>query len=149
MFLTVHGAIGIIIGQHIKNPFAAFIAGFISHYLFDIIPHGDTNAPAKWKNPIHLALAALLDLFILISFILVLGIKSQILNLSTASALLGALLPDFLQGFYFLSNKKLFKLHQKFHNFFHFLIIKKFEFNFYTGIILQTIFFIILIIYII
>jgi len=148
MFLTVHGAIGIIIGQHLKNPFWAFFVGFISHYLFDIIPHGDTKAPAKWNNLIHLALAALIDIFILISFILVLSVKSQILNLNTASALLGALLPDFLQGFYFLSNKKLFKLHQKFHNFFHFLIAEKFEFNFYTGIILQTILFIILIIYI-
>jgi hypothetical protein len=145
MFLTVHGAIGIIIGQNVQNPFLAFIIGLVSHYLLDLIPHGDTKAPTKWKNPIHVGFAALIDIFILIIFLLWLGTKVQIINLNTACAFLGAVLPDFLQGFYFISNKKIFKKHQAFHNFFHFLIAEKFEWKFYQGLIFQIIIFIILI----
>jgi len=145
MFLTVHGAIGIIIGQQIKNPLFAFLAGFFSHYLFDLIPHGDTKAPEKWKNPIHIATAALIDLILLIIFLLYLGTKIQILNLNTALAFFGAVLPDFLQGFYFLSNKKIFKVHQNIHNFFHFLLADRWEWKFSTGIIFQMIIFIFLI----
>jgi hypothetical protein len=89
--------------------------------------------------------AALIDIFILIIFLLWLGTKVQIINLNTACAFLGAVLPDFLQGFYFISNKKIFKKHQAFHNFFHFLIAEKFEWKFYQGLIFQIIIFIILI----
>jgi hypothetical protein len=149
MFLTVHGAIGIIIGQRISNPLLAFVVGFISHYIFDIIPHGDTRAPEKWKNIIHTAFAALIDLIILIIFILWLGIKVDILNLNTALAFFGSIIPDFLQGFYFLTNKKKFVRFQEVHNFFHFLLTKNSDFNLLTGMILQTIFFILLITFII
>src|SRR4030042_5795292 len=133
MFLTVHGAIGIIIGQRIPNPLLAFIVGFISHYIFDIIPHGDSRAPDKWKNPIHIAFAALIDLIVLIIFILCLGVNTIILNWNTALALLGSLIPDFLQGFYFLTNKKKLIRHQNIHNFFHNLITKNWDFNLITG----------------
>ncbi|MCX6746410.1 MAG: hypothetical protein NTX00_05400 [Candidatus Parcubacteria bacterium] len=149
MFLTVHGAIGIIIGQRVSNPVLAFIFGFISHYLFDIIPHGDTNAPKKWNNLIHLALIALIDISVMILLILGMGLKVNLHQWSVIFGFLGAVLPDFLQGFYFLSGKKWFKRHQKVHNFFHFLIAEKYEWNFYTGLVLQLIFFILLITYII
>ena len=145
MFLTVHGAIGIIIGQNVHNPFLAFVFGLASHYLFDLIPHGDTNAPAKWKNNIHIAFAALVDMTILIIFLLFLGTKIQIINLNIALAFFGAIIPDFLQGFYFLSSKKMFRFAQKIHDFFHFLIADTWEWKFTTGIILQILFFIFLI----
>ncbi|MCX6743297.1 MAG: hypothetical protein NT116_03600 [Candidatus Parcubacteria bacterium] len=145
MFLTVHSAIGIIIGQNVHNPFLAFILGLASHYVFDLIPHGDTNAPEKWKNNIHIAFAALLDMTILIIFLLFLGTKIQIINLNTALAFFGAIIPDFLQGFYFLSSKKMFRFAQKIHDFFHFLIADTWEWKFTTGIILQILFFIFLI----
>lgn len=149
MFLTVHGAIGVIIGQRVTNPVLAFIFGFISHYFFDMIPHGDTKAPKKWNNLIHLALIALIDAFVMIVLLLWLGLKTNLHQLSISAGFLGAVLPDFLQGIYFLSGKKYFKQHQKFHNFFHFLIAKKIEWKFSTGLILQIIFFIILIKFII
>ena len=149
MFLTVHGAIGVIIGEQVKNPIWAFVVGLISHYIFDLIPHGDTKAPKKWQNIIHLSLIAFLDIIILIIFLLWLGTRVNIINISTAFAFLGATLPDYLQGIYFLSNRKLFKRHQRLHDFFHFLIADKFEWNFYVGLGLQITFFIILITFII
>ena len=56
MFLTVHSAVGLVIPHYVKNPFLAFFAGFILHYVFDIIPHGDTKIPKKYHNLIHIAL---------------------------------------------------------------------------------------------
>ncbi len=137
MFLTVHGAIGIIIGQNISPPFWAFIIGFISHYILDIIPHGDTNAPKKYKNPIHIGLIAIIDFIILIIYFLFISSQINVFKISIFLALLGCLLPDFLQAFYFIFDKKIFCLWQKTHNFLHALLIKKFEWNFYVGIALQ------------
>jgi hypothetical protein len=139
MFLTVHGAVGILIGQHVKNPLLAFVIGFLTHYLFDIIPHGDTKAPAKWKQVKYMALAASIDMLVLIFTLLWLYTRIEIINLSIAAALLGSVLPDFLQAFYFLSNRKLFKLCQKVHDFFHEYISNKYEWNLYAGFLFQLI----------
>ena len=137
MFLTVHGAVGILIGQHVKNPLLAFALGFLSHYLFDIIPHGDTKAPEKWRQVKYMALAASIDMIVLFFLLLWLYTKIEILNLNIAAALLGSVLPDFLQAFYFLSNRKWFKFSQQVHNFFHEFISRKYEWNLYIGLLFQ------------
>jgi hypothetical protein len=41
MFLSVHTAAGILIGEQIPNPLIAFTAGFLSHFIVDVVPHGD------------------------------------------------------------------------------------------------------------
>ncbi|MBU4347639.1 hypothetical protein KKD19_03500 [Patescibacteria group bacterium] len=41
MFLSVHTAAGIFIGKQIPNPFLAFMVGFFSHFIVDMVPHGD------------------------------------------------------------------------------------------------------------
>lgn len=41
MFLSVHVVSGIVIGGAISNPILGFILGLISHFILDIIPHGD------------------------------------------------------------------------------------------------------------
>ncbi len=146
MFLTVHGTIGIIIGQRISNPLLAFIAGFVLHYIFDIIPHGDTKVPRQYYNIVYASLAGIIDLIIFAVFIIFISQKIEIFKLNIICAIIGSMLPDILQAFYFMSRQKLFKSAQKVHDYFHGLISKKFEFNFFTGLILQIIFFIILII---
>jgi len=145
MFLTVHGAIGIIIGQRVQNPILAFFLGLIAHYIFDTIPHGDSRTPPNWKGMVFLVSAAVIDVLILLSLLLIFYQKIGFLKPNVYWAFLGSLIPDFLQGIYFISRKKVFKLHQKLHNFFHFLIAKKFEWKFTTGLMLQIIFFILLI----
>ncbi len=146
MFLTVHGAIGIIIGQRISNPWLAFIAGFILHYIFDIIPHGDTKVPKQYYNIVYASLAGIIDLIIFAIFLIFISSKVEILKLNIILAIIGSLLPDILQAFYFISRQKLFKSFQNVHDYFHGLISNRFEFNFFTGLFLQIIFFIILII---
>jgi len=146
MFLSVHGTIGLIIGKYCQNPILAFFLGLISHYCCDMIPHGDTRAPKKYNNLIYWGLAGIIDLSILSVTLLSLFIfnKIDIYNPNLSAAFLGSVLPDFLLLAYFLSDKKLFILPFKLHNFFHNLISKKYEINLHLGLALQFILFIIL-----
>jgi len=148
MFLTVHSATGLLIGQYVKNPLLAFLAGFISHYVFDIIPHGDTQIPKQYHNLIYLALAGIFDLAVMISYLLIFMLFSNhLLSLSQIFAILGCLLPDCLQFIYYLyPRQKILKKIQSFHNFYHELISNKFEFSLLEGIIFQLLLFMILLI---
>ena len=148
MFLTVHSATGLLIGQYVKNPLLAFFAGFISHYLFDIIPHGDTQVPKQYQNLVYITLAGIIDLAVMISYLLIFMLfTNHFLFLSQIFAILGCLLPDCLQFIYYLypHQKKLQKI-QNFHNFFHELISNKFEFSLLKGIIFQLLLFLLLLI---
>mgnify|MGYP001612728838 CR=1 FL=1 len=50
MFLLVHATAGMIIGQTVNNPSLAFLTGFITHFIFDLIPHGDSRLYKNYKN---------------------------------------------------------------------------------------------------
>jgi hypothetical protein len=44
MFITTHAVLGALIAQQVPgNAFAAFVLGMASHFISDIMPHGDTN----------------------------------------------------------------------------------------------------------
>lgn len=51
MFLTTHAAAGILISQHVHNPYAVFGLSFASHFVLDFIPHGDEDLyhDHEWK----------------------------------------------------------------------------------------------------
>lgn len=140
MFITVHAASGIIIGQYIGNPWLAFLIGFISHIILDIIPHGDTQVAEKYKNPIHIGAAALLD-FIILFFLLVflLVVKIDLFQPSIIMGMIGAMLLDIFQGIYYLTRNKTFKKLQNFHHLFHNAISQKHELNFFVGLALQIV----------
>lgn len=149
MFLTVHSAVGVIIGQNISHPLLAFVTGFILHYIFDMIPHGDSFLSQKYKGTKYLILAGLIDLLVLT--ILLFGLfylKPNLLNFNVIFAIAGSMFPDVLQAFYYISNKRLFFRWQKLHDFLHNLVSKKHEINFYLGILIQ-IFILIILTYII
>jgi hypothetical protein len=147
MFLTVHGAVGLAASQYFANPLLAFLVGFILHYVFDIIPHGDTRVSKKYWNPIHITLAGLIDISILFSLILLyIWHKGQLLPSNQIMAILGSILPDLIQFLYFFCPKnKLMTKINNFHEFFHGIISKKFEFNLYWGLIFQLLILIIFI----
>jgi hypothetical protein len=147
MFLTVHSAVGLAASKYFHQPILAFIAGFIMHYVFDIIPHGDTRAPKKYHNVIYMTLAGLIDLSLVsATLIFIMLSQNRFLTWVELAAITGSVLPDallFLQ-FIFSKNKYLKKL-KNFHHFIHSTISKKFELPFIPGIILQIILFIIVI----
>ncbi|MCX6744444.1 MAG: hypothetical protein NTX82_02880 [Candidatus Parcubacteria bacterium] len=150
MFLTVHSAVGLTIANYIKNPLLAFFVGFILHYVFDIIPHGDTQIPKKYHNIVYITLAGFLDLAVLTSFLLILMLgQAKFLTWTQIAAISGSVIPDLIQFIYFLHprQKHLLRI-QKVHDFFHGLITNKKNFGLIPGLILQIILFLILQIFI-
>lgn len=139
------------IAKRIPNPVVAFFAGLILHYLSDMVPHGDTAVPEKYKDPIHIVAAGLIDVILTLIFLtaLVLIKGWQILSLNYICAIIGSVLPDVLQFIYLTRPKnKILVPIQKFHQKIHNTISNKWQFPFFIGLFLQIILFIILIIFI-
>jgi len=139
MFLTVHAATGILIGQYSSNIGLAFIAGFFSHFLLDIIPHGDsTIIDDNDVNVVKkIAKLALGDGLIMISLYSILFYQGLItLSWLILAGMVGAIAPDFIRAFYLLFKPNWLIKYSKFHTNLHF-IFKNFEVSFFNGIIIQ------------
>jgi hypothetical protein len=127
MTLTTHATIGAIIGQATGNPALAFMFGFISHFIADMIPHGDSVTSnnfrvLKCKRKRAVAYVTV-DAAIAIFFVLMLSNTKDIESMRTFSwGIVGGVLPDFLVGLYDLTKYPLLRwvnrLHFYFHNFF-------------------------------
>ena len=103
MFLSTHALGGIIISQHVHNVPVAFELGVLSHYILDMIPHGDERL-ADWvrEKPVRrFALTFLMDMAFLGLFIFTVHVKGEwpLPNVALA-AMLGAVLPDILWSVY-------------------------------------------------
>jgi phosphatidylglycerophosphatase A len=127
MTLTTHATLGAVIGHTVGTPLLAFVFGFISHFLIDMIPHGDTGLADNYK--IHkrrrkTALAyVMVDAVIAILFVLLLANTRDLDSLRTFSwGIVGGVLPDLIVGLYEITKTPLLKwfntLHFAFHDFF-------------------------------
>ncbi|MCA9325530.1 hypothetical protein KDA23_05720 [Candidatus Saccharibacteria bacterium] len=65
MYVSVHATVGAVVGQQTGNPLLAFGAGFASHLLLDVIPHGDSAKSGMPQTNKMIFIAATIDLFIL------------------------------------------------------------------------------------
>lgn len=147
MLLTIHGAVGALIGEQTNSLSLAFIMGFVSHFLLDIIPHGDRHAEDAVKNKKKLRkiiYEAIFDtswgiIFLIVYFTL--AYKNHSNFYPVIAGIGGAVLPDILVMIYNLNKKYFFRinfLHLKIHE-----IIKK-EISYPLAIILQILLFFIL-----
>lgn len=145
MFLTVHASAGVIIGQTTGNIWLGFLAGFISHFLLDIVPHGDTelageNAAFTKEDVDKIKRLALFDIaimIILLAALYLMGFITAILPVLFAVA--GAILPDFVQGVYILTKSPLLQKYFDFHYGLHF-IFGGFTISLPAGLVVQSIF---------
>lgn len=119
MFLTVHAAAGAAIGQFIGNPWLAFILGFVSHLVLDIVPHGDEGIKQR------IAAAALIDFFVLSAAACYWFINSPITEFpGMLYGLAGAVLPDTLWGLREITGTPLLNWYSRSHSALH-QILKK------------------------
>jgi hypothetical protein len=149
MTISTHMAIGATIGLVLQNPLLAFIAGFTSHFIVDIIPHGDSKMAERLK--VHKqklipytygVLDYMIAYYVLLAF----------LNLKTINnmpaftlAIAGSLLPDLLVVVYEASKGKLFRKFYNFHFYFHDMLVSKTgDMKLAYGITYQAIFIILL-----
>lgn len=102
MFLTTHAAAGILLSRHIDGSWAVFGLSFLSHFIMDFIPHGDSELyrDGEWKEQRRYRWALFVNTvdvvcligLILWSFAFVPDIDQRLLFLG----ILGAIIPDFL-----------------------------------------------------
>jgi hypothetical protein len=130
MTLTTHATIGAVIGKATGNPLLAFVFGILSHYLVDIIPHGDTglsdNFRIKKKNRKRAVAYTMVDACVCIFFILMIANTKDIASMQTFTwGIAGAILPDFLVGLYELTKSPLLAWQYKIHFYFHDLLVNR------------------------
>src|SRR3989344_4940192 len=115
MFLTVHGTAGAIIGLQTGNPLLAFLFGLISHYIFDMIPHGDEKMIADHQNvsPQEIKKIAQIGSIDGLTMLFLLGgllYSGRLpLDLAVLFGVAGGILPDFLNAFFAVDKFKGFK----------------------------------------
>lgn len=155
MFITGHTTVGLTIGYVTGDPVTAFFSGWLSHYLFDIIPHGDEIKfkDISLRGMAHLAIfdhaVALVLIFIFVNT------TSLVLTPAVALGIIGAILPDWIMALNRLAGalaEKTSKGHvvhapaarinhltnplQEFHNWCHCNVIR-FEIPFWLGLLYQ------------
>ena len=156
MYLAIHATTGTIIGQYVGNPIAAFLAGLVSHFLLDVIPHGDTCKGVDEVDEFlqnkklvrRTKIIALADIIVTIIFSVILFRYNLVVNeFSSFAGLCGAVIPDFLWPLYkpfgIQAFKKIYDLHFKIHWF-----LKKPALSPLVGLIFQFIIFSLLIAFI-
>ncbi|MFA4936997.1 MAG: hypothetical protein WC575_01715 [Patescibacteria group bacterium] len=139
MYLTVHGAAALVVAKAVPNPLLAFFVSLVSHFVLDLIPHGDehlTDGFALPRTIKRLMSAAIIDGVILLFFILIYFTTTPSISLYTIIfSLLGSLLPDLLQAIYALTGvawlKKYSSFHAKLHN------LPGYKINWVEGMLVQ------------
>lgn len=134
MFTVVHATAGIIVGKYSHNFIFGLIFGLISHYLLDVIPHGDEkliddreafrqNFHLSRKQKICFFFIALADLLIAIIIASILYYQ-QIIDINPAmmGAILGSIFPDLIFGAFLATRMPGLKKINQPHVWFHTLI---------------------------
>jgi hypothetical protein len=124
MTLTTHAAIGAAIGSAVGNPVLGFTLGAASHFLVDMIPHGDNQLADLFrihKKRRKLAVAyvmvdAVIAMYMVMAIFLV---RTDGTNVAFAAAVAGSILPDLLVGLSEIFRAKILKQFCRFHFFFH------------------------------
>lgn len=143
MFLTIHGAAGAIIGLHSGNIWLAFLGGLLSHYIFDLIPHGDEKMIADHQNVSlkeikKIAQIGAIDGALMLSLLGSLYYYGWLpLDWAVLFGAAGGILPDFLNAFYQLLKFNWLKFHYDFHLKIH-GILDRFAVSFKTGLVIQA-----------
>lgn len=122
MFLTAHAAVGVAAATLItKDPTTGFAVGLVSHYLADLVPHGDEDAGAwckKGNEVKRLFGITLIDAVVwcavLVGAFLYAGFSWLVL-----AAALGSALPDVMWGLEKVAGRRLFGPHSRFHTWNH------------------------------
>lgn len=113
MTLTTHAAAGILLSGITDQPVVAFLFGVGSHYILDVLPHGDEFLywrHVKNRRDVFALLTASCDLFALTILLLLFLSRSTGLAPPMMLGIFGAILPDLLVTLH-TKNRKKFREH--------------------------------------
>ncbi|MDO8668920.1 MAG: hypothetical protein Q7K65_01355 [Candidatus Buchananbacteria bacterium] len=153
MFITVHAAAATILTKSIPNPFLAFLIGVLSHFVLDVIPHGDSRMGQRfWGHKLKflqekgelklMALYGSLDGVVLAFLLMFLFRNFEFTRADNVIwGIVGSILPDITVAIYKLKNFKVIKWFFNFHNKNHNLLVNKINFDFplQYGVLMQAI----------
>ncbi len=130
MYITIHSAVGGAIGQFISDPFVAFLIGVVSHFILDIIPHGDEEVTKKvtWLKSARSKLFFVVgsDFTILFFFFIFWTLNSPVDQLlGMFAGIAGGIVPDALWGFHELTDAPFLRWYRKKHSALHNIIKTK------------------------
>lgn len=142
MFLATHATIGAIIGRAAPDPVSAFCLAFASHFLLDIIPHGDADLYKDYKrgNKVKVALGYTMIDAIITAYVVVAIAQARLFDsgLNVAAGVVGGLLPDLLVGVFEVTKTRWLAKFHAVHFFFHNIFVNKYrDVSFMTGVVYQ------------
>ena len=146
MFITTHAALGALIAEQMPNhPYLAFGFAIASHFLSDIIPHGDSNLYKGYVSgsKVRRALAYVtIDGVVSILFVLFLFNSQQFQNRFTMTmGILGGVLPDLLVAVYEVTKVRGLRWFHRVHFYFHNLVSHRIgDLSFPSGFAMQMVF---------
>lgn len=116
MLLSVHATVGAIIGENVGTPLLAFILGFISHFILDIIPHGDEELIKAYRNDFKNRGMLYLIIFDLISTITLLALLFLFhkisFNYTVIWGIIGGVVPDLMVAINEITHKHFSRTHK-------------------------------------
>lgn len=131
MFITTHAAVGALVGGAVGNPALGFVLGFISHFLLDMIPHGDEHMLDGYKSgtKIRRAVAYVtIDSTIAVySILLILSNAPVHVHDAMKWGIIGGVLPDLLVGIYEITKVKWLRAYTAWHHRNHHHVIGKYR----------------------
>lgn len=144
MFIVTHAVVGAIVGERLGSPYLAALGGFVSHFLLDIIPHGDTKMYQNYKRGerVKHALAYVtVDAISTVMFVLLLfNTRAFTHPLSVSLGIAFGIAPDLLVGLCEIYHKRWLAKFHKLHFYFHNMVSGRwFDFSFKTGFFLQLV----------
>lgn len=130
MLISVHGAIGALIGENVNSSIWAFVFAFISHFILDLVPHGDQHQVEYYKS--EKKLNKIINLLIVDFLITLIFFIFYFNNARTFGPLkpailwgiVGGILPDLIVALHNLNRRFFFRL-----NYFHLRIHQTIKFN--------------------
>ena len=145
MFITTHALIGALVAKEFPHhPIVSFVCGMASHFLTDIIPHGDSNLYKGYvsgsKKKVRRALAyVMLDGVAAIYVVMwLLNTGPQVDRLTLTLGIAGGVLPDLLVGVYEVTRIPALRWFHRVHFFFHNLVTsRRGDIAFRSGLAMQ------------
>ena len=125
MFLMTHAVIGASLGFVLpQNPGLAFVFGLASHFIADIIPHGDSNLYKGYVSKIkvrralaYIGIDAILTIFLVMS--LLNGIDQPEVRQAVSLGMAGGILPDLVVAAYEITHLSALRGFHRFHFWIH------------------------------
>ncbi len=145
MTISTHAVIGAAIGFHVGSPILGFTLGLLSHFLVDMIPHGDSAISDKFrkekkkKGPVtYTTIDALIAIYLILGFF---NVRGEITTAALSAAIAGSILPDLLIGLYDATKSKRLKWFYDLHFFFHdFLVTRRGDVKLRYSLLCQLLF---------